>query len=105
MSQTPVSDFVRHHYRHFNAAALVDAADRVDAGAGVRAQLALLVPVVATEEVGRDPVEPGPGRPRRVEAIPRGVSGRERRRGDVVRRVAADASGTATAAVAAAGPQ
>lgn len=26
-SQTPVADFVRHHYRHFNAAALVDAAD------------------------------------------------------------------------------
>ncbi len=23
----PVSDFIRHHYRHFNAAALVDAAD------------------------------------------------------------------------------
>ncbi len=27
MSTTPVSDFVRHHFRHFNAAALVDAAD------------------------------------------------------------------------------
>lgn len=27
MSQTPVTDFIRHHYRHFNAAALVDAAD------------------------------------------------------------------------------
>lgn len=26
-SQTPVSNFIRHHYRHFNAAALVDAAD------------------------------------------------------------------------------
>ena len=26
-SQAPVSDFIRHHYRHFNAAALVDAAD------------------------------------------------------------------------------
>ena len=23
----PVSDFIRHHFRHFNAAALVDAAD------------------------------------------------------------------------------
>ena len=22
-----ISDFIRHHYRHFNAAALVDAAD------------------------------------------------------------------------------
>lgn len=27
MSPTPVTDFVRHHYRHFNAAALIDAAD------------------------------------------------------------------------------
>ena len=26
-TQTPVSDFIRHHYRHFNAAALIDAAD------------------------------------------------------------------------------
>jgi deoxyhypusine synthase len=27
MSERPISDFVRHHFRHFNAAALVDAAD------------------------------------------------------------------------------
>ena len=27
MSQTPITDFIRHHYRHFNAAALVDATD------------------------------------------------------------------------------
>jgi len=27
MSQRPISDFIRHHYRHFNAAALLDAAD------------------------------------------------------------------------------
>ncbi|MCC5869934.1 MAG: deoxyhypusine synthase family protein [Gammaproteobacteria bacterium] len=27
MAHSPISDFVRHHYRHFNAAALVDAAD------------------------------------------------------------------------------
>ncbi|MGH8496936.1 MAG: deoxyhypusine synthase family protein [Gammaproteobacteria bacterium] len=27
MSQRPVADFVRHHFRHFNSAALVDAAD------------------------------------------------------------------------------
>ena len=27
MSSSPISDFIRHHYRHFNAAALVDAAD------------------------------------------------------------------------------
>jgi deoxyhypusine synthase len=26
-SQTPITDFIRHHYRHFNAATLVDAAD------------------------------------------------------------------------------
>ncbi len=25
--QTPISEFIRHHYRHFNAAALIDAAD------------------------------------------------------------------------------
>ena len=27
MSQRPISDFIKHHFRHFNAAALVDAAD------------------------------------------------------------------------------
>lgn len=27
MSNTPISDFLRHHFRHFNAAALVDAAE------------------------------------------------------------------------------
>jgi deoxyhypusine synthase len=27
MSRQPVTDFIRHHYRHFNAATLVDAAD------------------------------------------------------------------------------
>ena len=27
MSYKAVSDFIHHHYRHFNAAALVDAAD------------------------------------------------------------------------------
>jgi deoxyhypusine synthase len=27
MSKQPISDFIRHHYRHFNAATLVDAAD------------------------------------------------------------------------------
>ncbi len=26
MSKGPVSEFIQHHYRHFNAAALVDAA-------------------------------------------------------------------------------
>src|SRR5215467_7549251 len=27
MSQRPISDFIKHHFRHFNAAALVDAAE------------------------------------------------------------------------------
>jgi len=27
MSQKPISDFLRHHFRHFNAAALIDASD------------------------------------------------------------------------------
>src|SRR5690349_18563237 len=27
MSNSPISDFVRHHYRHFNAAVVVDAAE------------------------------------------------------------------------------
>ena len=27
MSNSPISDFIKHHYRHFNAAALVDAAE------------------------------------------------------------------------------
>src|SRR5215472_1843552 len=27
MNTKPVAEFVRHHYRHFNAAALIDAAD------------------------------------------------------------------------------
>ena len=26
MSKGPISEFIQHHYRHFNAAALVDAA-------------------------------------------------------------------------------
>jgi deoxyhypusine synthase len=36
-TKAPVSAFIRHHFRHFNAAALIDAADayrhHVDGGA------------------------------------------------------------------------
>ncbi len=30
MSESPVRDFIRHHYRHFNAASLIDAAEGYD---------------------------------------------------------------------------
>lgn len=49
----PVSDFIRHHYRHFNAAALVDAADAysalVDAGGKM---LVSLAGAMSTAELG-----------------------------------------------------
>ena len=52
MSQ-PVSDFIRHHYRHFNAAALVDAADGysrlVDGGGKM---LVSLAGAMSTGELG-----------------------------------------------------
>ncbi len=52
-SQTPVSDFIRHHYRHFNAAALVDAADayaeHLDAGGHMMVTLA---GAMSTAELG-----------------------------------------------------
>jgi deoxyhypusine synthase len=52
MSQ-PVSDFIRHHYRHFNAAALVDAADGysklVDSGGKM---LVSLAGAMSTGELG-----------------------------------------------------
>jgi deoxyhypusine synthase len=50
---TPVSDFIRHHYRHFNAAALVDAADAysrlVDGGGRM---LVSLAGAMSTAELG-----------------------------------------------------
>jgi deoxyhypusine synthase len=53
MSKGPVSDFIRHHYRHFNAAALVDAADaymaHVDAGGRM---LVTLAGAMSTAELG-----------------------------------------------------
>ncbi len=52
-SQTPVSDFIRHHYRHFNAAALVDAADaytvHLDSGGHMMVTLA---GAMSTAELG-----------------------------------------------------
>jgi deoxyhypusine synthase len=53
MSATPVSDFLTHHYRHFNAAALVDAAEgyraHVDAGGKM---LVSLAGAMSTAELG-----------------------------------------------------
>lgn len=53
MSTTPVSDFVRHHFRHFNAAALVDAADayqtHLDGGGKM---LVTLAGAMSTAELG-----------------------------------------------------
>jgi deoxyhypusine synthase len=53
MSQSPVSDFIRHHYRHFNAAALVDAAEGyqklLDEGGGMFVTLA---GAMSTAELG-----------------------------------------------------
>ncbi len=53
MSATPISDFVTHHFRHFNAAALVDAAhgyrDHVDGGGKM---LVALAGAMSTAELG-----------------------------------------------------
>lgn len=53
MSATPISDFVRHHFRHFNAAALVDAADayqrHLDGGGKM---LVTLAGAMSTAELG-----------------------------------------------------
>jgi len=53
MPSAPVSDFIRHHYRHFNAAALVDAADgyrrHLDDGG---AMLVTLAGAMSTAELG-----------------------------------------------------
>ena len=52
-TQTPVSDFIRHHYRHFNAAALIDAADaytaHLDSGGHMMVTLA---GAMSTAELG-----------------------------------------------------
>jgi len=53
MSHGPVSDYLRHHYRHFNAAALVDATDgyiaHLDAGGRM---LVTLAGAMSTAELG-----------------------------------------------------
>ena len=53
MSDAPVSRFIRHHYRHFNSAALVDAADaytaHLEAGGGMMVTLA---GAMSTAELG-----------------------------------------------------
>ena len=53
MSHAPVSDFVRHHFRHFNAAAMVDAADayrrHLDGGGRM---LVTLAGAMSTAELG-----------------------------------------------------
>lgn len=53
MSRSPVTDFLRHHYRHFNAAALIDAADDysalIDRGGRM---LVTLAGAMSTAELG-----------------------------------------------------
>ncbi|HEY9515365.1 MAG TPA: deoxyhypusine synthase family protein [Gemmatimonadaceae bacterium] len=53
VSTAPVSDFVRHHFRHFNAAALIDAADdykrHLDAGGSM---LLTMAGAMSTAEIG-----------------------------------------------------
>ena len=52
-AQKPISDFIRHHYRHFNAAALIDAADaytaHLDSGGHMMVTLA---GAMSTAELG-----------------------------------------------------
>jgi deoxyhypusine synthase len=53
MSQNPISGFIRHHYRHFNAAALVDAAEaykKFISGGGK--MLVTLAGAMSTAELG-----------------------------------------------------
>jgi deoxyhypusine synthase len=58
MSRAPVSDFLRRHFRHFNAAAVVDAADgyarHVDGGGRM---LVTLAGAMSTAELGRSLAE------------------------------------------------
>jgi deoxyhypusine synthase len=53
MSQRPISDFIKHHYRHFNAAALIDAAEgyrrHLDQGGKM---LVCLAGAMSTAELG-----------------------------------------------------
>src|SRR5215470_4233955 len=53
MSTQPITSFIKHHYRHFNAAALVDAAEayrkHVDGGGQMRLAMA---GAMSTAEIG-----------------------------------------------------
>ena len=53
MSHKPITDFILHHYRHFNAASLVDAAkgyvEHIDAGGKMMVTLA---GAMSTAELG-----------------------------------------------------
>ncbi|HSM51581.1 MAG TPA: deoxyhypusine synthase family protein [Thermoanaerobaculia bacterium] len=53
MAETPVRDFIRHHYRHFNAAALVRAAEDYEKHlAGGGAMMVTLAGAMSTAELG-----------------------------------------------------
>jgi deoxyhypusine synthase len=53
MSQGPISSFIRHHYRHFNAATLVDAADGYIAHLNKGGQMFLtMAGAMSTAELG-----------------------------------------------------
>ena len=52
-SNSPVSDFLRHHYRHFNAATLIDAADAYRAHLDAGGQMMItLAGAMSTAELG-----------------------------------------------------
>jgi deoxyhypusine synthase len=53
MNTRPVADFIRHHYRHFNAAALVDAADGYNAHLDAGGKMFMtLAGAMSTAELG-----------------------------------------------------
>ncbi len=58
MNQRPISDFIEHHYRHFNAATLVDAAkayrDQLDTG---HKMMITLAGAMSTAELGKSLAE------------------------------------------------
>src|ERR1700722_6799574 len=53
MSQGPISSFIRHHYRHFNAATLIDASDGYIAHLNKGGQMFLtMAGAMSTAELG-----------------------------------------------------
>lgn len=53
MSQSPISDFLHHHFRHFNGAALVDAADAYSAHLASGGQMLITIAgAMSTAEIG-----------------------------------------------------